>query len=66
MLPMYDGQKQDVAEDSKLAIMLTMMIRFLTKHVPGRIQYENRTLTHPSSELGDVFWGESVVMKKYI
>lgn len=40
MLPMYDGQKQgDVAEDSKLARMLTMMIRFLTKHVPGRIQW---------------------------
>jgi len=54
MLPVYDGQKQD-AEDSKLAKMLTMMIRFLTKHVPGRIQYENRTLTCPSSELGDVF-----------
>jgi len=36
MLPVYDGQKQD-AEDSKLAKMLTMMIRFLTKHVLGTV-----------------------------
>ena len=64
MLPMYDGQKQgDVAEDSKLARMLTMMIRFLTKHVPGRIQYENRTLTRLSFGTRRCLWGESVGMK---